>query len=51
MSFPIASYNDTNISSREVKKATLQPFALVGRYKYLVHCKYVPQEVPILPTF
>ncbi len=46
-----SSYNDTNVSSREVKKTTPQSFALVGRCTYLIHYEYVPQEVAISPTF
>ncbi len=42
MLYYIASYNDTNVSSREIKKATLQSFALVGRHTYLMHYDYVP---------
>ncbi len=33
----IASYNDANISSREVEKAKPQSFALVSRSTYLIH--------------
>ncbi len=41
----IASYNDTNVSSHEVKKAILQSFALVRRCTCLIHYKYIPQDV------
>ncbi len=47
----IPSYNDTNVSCCEVKKATLQSFALAGRRTYLIHYEYVPQEVAISLTF
>ncbi len=47
----IASYNDSNVSSHEVKKAAPQSFALVGWHKYLIRNEYVPQEVAISPTF
>ncbi len=51
----IAFYNDTNISSREAKKATLQSFARVAQrtylIPYLIFYEYVLQEVAILPTF
>ncbi len=35
MHLTIASYNDTNVSSREVKKETPQSFALVDQRTYL----------------
>ncbi len=47
----ISSYNDTNISSCEVKKTTSQSFVLVGRRTYLIHYVYAPQEVIISSTF
>ncbi len=51
MRLSIASYNDTNVSSREAKKATLQSFLRVGRRMYLIPYQYVLQEVTISPTF
>ncbi len=47
----IASFNDTNVSSCEVKKATPQSFVLVGRCTYLINYEYETQEVTISPTF
>ncbi len=38
----IVSYNDINIRSCEVKKATPQSFALAGQRTYLIHYDYVP---------
>ncbi len=49
--YNIASYNDINVSSCEVKKATPQSFALIGRCTYLMHYEYVPQEDAISPTY
>ncbi len=51
MADTIASYNDTNVTSCEVKKTTPQSFALVSRHTYLIHYEYVPQEVANLQLF
>ncbi len=51
MSQTIASYNDTNVSSHEAKKATPQSFARIGWPTYLISYEYVLQEEVISLTF